>query len=371
MSEVKTLQLQDLVLAAQGIPPLPVEKQQVWNLMGQAKVAMDQALQRAALEIQQHLANYQTMDHTALDKAMAAYRETHKKIVGIRQGYTGYLDSAKDMCMGTERAYDPKTNEIYKAAATREFTLREEAQKAINAANAKSTEEQMFRQFVVNEYGDMIKGYKTELLGLIQQAYNTCLEQKTPVENTPVAMNAAAAAMSEVRPRAMVKFERKILTDAEAMKLFEAVAPPNWQNAFNDAIAYLQAKFKTYGNDLANADKALEQQKELFAKQQAETDQAHETAQAANTLLAQATIPLVVTPVGMKPIIETTVIEIPTVLDWEWEARILAAFLAHLPACKGKVRTKKGGQLTTEQMAKALDASGVLVEGVKYADLKK
>lgn len=370
MSEVKTLQLADLQLAAQGIPPLPEGKQLVWNLMGQAKVAMDQALQKCALEIQQHLANFPTMDQAALDKGLAAYRETHKKMVGIRQGYTGYLDAAKDMCMATEKAWDPKTNETYKAAATREFTLREEAQKLATANQAKETEVQMFRSFIVNEYADMVNGYKTELFGLIQQAYTTCLEQRTPAENVTPAITAAVAAMRDVRPRTMGKYDRKLITDAEAMKLFESVPPPNWQNHFNDAIEYLKAKFKLYGNDLANAEKALEQQKMAFEQQQQAQKQEHEATQAANTLLAQATIPIV-TPPGMKPIIETTVIEVPTVLDWGWEMRIVAAFLANAQICQPKVKTKKGGALTTAQMAAALDAAGVKVEGIKYAEIKK
>jgi hypothetical protein len=338
--------------------------------MGQAKVAMDLALQKCALEIQQHLANFPTMDQPTLDKALTAYKETYKKMVSVRQGYTSYLDAAKDMCMATERQYDPKTNETYKAATAQEFKLREDALKIAAATNAKSTEEQLFRQFVVNEYADMVQGYKTELFKIIQQAYTTCLEQRTPAENVTPAITAAVAAMRDVRPRTMGKYDRKIVTDAEAMKLFEAVTPPTWQNHFNDAIEFLKAKFKLYANDLANAEKALEQQKITFEQQQTEQTQAHEATQAANTLLAQATIPIV-TPPGMKPIIETTVIDIPTVLDWEWELRIISAFLAHAPVCKPKVKTKKGGALTTAQMAAALDAAGVSVDGIKYSELKK
>lgn len=370
MSEVKTLQLQELVTACHGVAPLPPEKQVVWNYMGQAKLAMDLALQNCALEIQTHLAKYDTMDQAALDKGIAAYKETYKKMVAIRQGYTGFLDAAKDMCMGWERTWDPKTCEVYKNAVTRELELREAATKLLNAQNDKTTESQLFRQFIVNEYADMLQGYKTELLKLIVQAYTACLEQKTPEANTPTAMNAAYAAMRDVIPRPMGRYERKHVTDAEAVKLYESVPPPNWQNAFNDAIEYMKAKFKLYANDLANADKALETVKDMFAQQTAQSQQNHEAAQAANTLLAQATLP-VVTPAGFKPIVETTVIEIPTVLDWEWETRIIAAFLANAQACKGKVKTKKGGALTTAQMAAALDAAGVLVEGIKYADLKK
>jgi hypothetical protein len=273
--------------------------------------------------------------------------------------------------MGLERDWDPKTNPVYAGAVARELELREAATKALTAQNAKTTETQMFRQHIVNEYADMQQGYKTAIYKIIQDTYTTCLENKMPAENVPVAMNDIYTAMRDVIPRPLTRYERKHLTDAEAMKIFETVTPPNWQNVFNDAIEFLKAKFKLYANDLANPTQAIQVQNEMFAKETEQQQQDHETAQAANTLLAQATIPLLVTPPGMKPIIETTVIEVPTVLDWEWELRIIAAFLAHAQTCKGKVRTKKGGQLTTAQMAAALDAAGVLVEGIKYADLKK
>jgi hypothetical protein len=370
MSETKALVLQDLVTACHGVAPLPPERQNTWNLMGQAKTAMDLALQKCALEIQQHLANFPTMDQAALDKGIAAYKETYNKMVSIRQGYTSFLDSAKYMCMETERVWDPKKNETFIKASTRELELRDAANKAAAATNAKTTETQMFRQHVVNEYADILLGYKKELFAAIMVAYTTCLEKKVPEPETANYINEALATMRNARPRAMTRYDRKLLTDPEAMKIYETISPPTWQNAFNDAIEFLKAKFKLYANDLANADKAVEQQKEMFVQQMQQQDQEHETAQAANTLLAQATIPLV-TPSGMKPIIETTVMEIPTVINWEWELTIMAAFMANAKSCMPKVRTKKGGQLTTAQMAAALDAAGVLVSGVKYADLKK
>lgn len=366
----QTLQMQDLVLAAQGIPELPVEKQKVWNLIGQGKMAMDQGLQKSVLVIQTHLATYTTMDQATLDKAITAYKNTFKEIVETRMKFTSFLDAAKDMCMAVERSWDPKTNETFKLACAREIELREAAHKVANAATAKATEEQMFRAFCVNEFHDMVTGYRLALLQIIQQAYTACLTQRTPVENVGPALQAAVAAMREILPRVMGKYDKKYMTDAEAMKIFESVQKPNWQNLFNEAIESLKAKFNLYGNDLANAEGALVKQAEIFTQETTQVSQQAQAEQAATTLLAQGTIPTV-TPAGMKPITETSCIEIPTVLDWVWELTIIAAFLGNAKECAFKVRTKKGGALTTEQMAKALDACGVKVDGVKYAEIKK
>jgi hypothetical protein len=153
-TEVKTLQLTDLQLSAQGIPPLPESKQLVWNLMGQAKVAMDQALQRVALEIQQHLANYQTMDQATLDKGLAAYRECHKKMVGMSARVIPVTWMQQRTCVwATEKTWDPKTNETYKAGKYQGVYVKGRGpEKSRRRPGEGTTEEQMFRSFVVNEY---------------------------------------------------------------------------------------------------------------------------------------------------------------------------------------------------------------------------
>lgn len=370
MAENKTLQLQDLVLAAQGIPPLPEAKQYVWNLLGQAKVAMDTAIQKCALEIQPHLASFETMDQPALVKGIAAYKEVHGRMVQVRQSYTSYLDTAKDMCMGTERVWDPKTNATFAAATARELKLRGDAHKTATDATAKATEEQMFRTFCINEFHDMVAGFRLGLSAVIQQAYTACLTQRIPVENIAPAITACNAAMREVKPRLMGKFDKKIITDQEAMKIFEAVLKPNWQGVFNEAIESLKTKFNLYGNDLANPDAALVKQTEMFTQEQTQVTNQAQAEQAANTLLAQGTV-TISTPVGMKPITEVSCMDIPTVIDWAWECTIIAAFLAHANVCKDKVRTTKGGALTTSQMAKALDACGIKVEGAAYTAIRK
>lgn len=364
------LQMQDLVLYAQGMPPLPENKQKVWNLIGQGKMAMDTALTKTSLVLQQCLDKWQEMDQPALEKALASYKSTYSEMVEGRKKFTTFLDSAKDMCMTVERQWDPKNYEPFKLASAKELELRESAMRKVQAEQAKTNEINNFRTFITNEYHEMVSGYRSALAVIVQNAYNSCLQQRTPVENVGTAINAAVAAMREVRPRNMNKMERKYTTDEEAMKIFDSVTKPNYQNVFNEAIDALKAKFSLYANDLANADKALVQQQELFNQEQAKINQQAEAERAANTLMAQATTASVI-PAGMKGITETDHIIIPSVQDWAWECKIMVAFLANFQAAHAKVKTKKSGALTTEQMAKALDAAGIRVDGLEYHTLKK
>jgi hypothetical protein len=363
------LQMQELIKYTEGVAPLPEAKQRVWNLMGQGKMVMDQLLQKNALEIQGVLKDYDKMDQPALAKALTAYREIHGVMVDTRKGYTGYIDECKDMCMTVEKQYDPKTNEVYKAAFTREFQLREEAQRNAQKAKDKATEEAAFKAFIQNEYLDMAAGYRASLAKNVQDAYNTCLTQRTPVENVHIAINAAVAAMRAERPRNINKMERLYVSDAEAAKIFDTVPKPNYQNVFNEQIEALKAKFSLYANDLANADVALVQQTSLFQQEQAQQAQQASAEKAANTLMAQATTP-VVTSTTMKSITETTEIKIEDYSD-EWVVKIMAAFMANFQICMAKVRVKKKSKLDIAQMAAALDAANVKVEGVEYVTLKK
>jgi hypothetical protein len=365
-----SLQINDLVLYANGIPALPEPKQRVWNLLGQGKMAMDLALQKSAMVIQQHLSGYEAMDQPAIDKAIKAYKVTYAEIVETRKKFTGFLDAAKDMCMVTEKEFDPSTNETFKEATARELQLRQRAFEKAQAETQKATEVQMFRSFIVNEFNDMVSGYRHTLDTIIHNAYKQCLSQRTPVDNVGIAITAAIAAMRDTRPKEMGKFSKTIITDAEAMKIFESITKPNWQNIFNEKIESLKAKFSLYPNDLANAEAALVKQQELFTHEQAQQAQQLEAEKATTILLAQGSV-LTVTPPGMKAIVETTSIEIPSGLDWAWEIAIISAFLANANVCKDKVRTKIGGKLTTEQMAKALDAANVKVSGVRYVEIKK
>lgn len=368
-----SLQIQDLQLYIQGIPPLPENKQRVWNMMGQGKMAMDQALQAAELKISNCLNGYEAMEYEQLQAAIKDFKGFHEIMVDIRKKYTSYLDAAKEMCMAPEKKWEPKTNPIYIAATKREFELREAAHNAANAANLKSAEEQAFRTFIVNEYQDIVNGYEISLLKIIQQAYNVCLQQRTPVEKVGPAFTAAVAAMRDIRPRVINKMERHHTTDSEAMKIFDTVPSPTnngtYQNVFNRCIEVLKSKFSLYANDLANADTALVKQQEIFNQQQQDISNKNEAEKAANSLLSQATVP-VVTPTGMKPITEATEIKIDDYSD-TWVATIISAFLANFQICMPKVKNKKKSELKVAQMAAALDAAGVKVDGVEYVTLKK
>lgn len=369
------MDLNSFVLYTEKTPPLPEARQHAWNLVGRGKLTMDQKLQGHALAIQPILAGYEKMEQPVLAQALTNYKATHKLMVDARKEFTVYLDNCKDQCMSIEKEYDPTTNTIYLAAVAQDLKLRQAATKTADDARKKATEAAAFRAHYINEYNAIISGYRLAVYEIVQNAYNACLVARTPVEGTQTAINAAVAAIQATRPRAIVPFTRVLLTHEEAKPIFEAIPAPSQQlyaEAFNGAIAEMNSKFRLYANDLAKPEQALTNQNQMFEKKVSEVAAQVEAESAATNLFTQATVDVVSTmPAGMKPVTEITCIEIPTVISWEWEFTIISAFLANGQACKEKVRTKKGGALTTEQMAKALDAANVKVDGVKYAEISK
>jgi hypothetical protein len=361
---------QELILYTQGAPELPEAKKKGWELIGKGKLIMDQELQRHDIVIMQHFAGYDQMDQPALELAIKAYKSTWDLIVETRKKFTMFLDNVKDQCMIIEKKYDPKNNETFKKAVARELELRQDAFNEQQAVQNKSNEETAFRTFVINQFHDMVSDYRSKLATIVQKAYETCLTQRTPIDQVPVAINAALAAMRETRPKDMQKFTRfSHHTKEEAQAIFATIQQPDYQAVFNEVLKAAQEKFELYPNDLANAESALANQQVMFQNQQAQAAQQLQAEQAANTLAAQAAA-LTLAPAGVKGVTETTEIKLQD-FDWVWAARIIAAFMAHYQACVAKVRVKKCHSLTVAQMAAALDAAGVKVEGVEYQILKK
>lgn len=367
---MSTLNLGELVLYAREAPEITPAKLNVWFQMGRGKSVMDEKIKGYTLALQKHLLGFETMDFKALEEATKAYKATFAEMEEGRKGFTRFLDAAKDQCIKPEREYNPKTNETYLKAEARALQLREDAEKAANKKNDKAVEEANFKTFVEGEYFDITAEYRNALRQFVHQTYTACLTAKTPPSEVQAAVNTCVAAMQTVQPRKMKTFERNLLTNDDAMPIFKAVPKPNYAGVYTEIIGELKDKFAMYAHDLANPAVAVAQQTNLFEKAVAETTAQAVQDKAAVALVNTATILTAAEP-GMKPVTEVTFIEVPAERDWKWEIRIMTAFAANAQICIPKVQSKKSGALTTEQMAKALDAASVKVEGVNYQTVRK
>lgn len=368
---MSTLNLGELAIYVRETPALPVEKQNVWNLVGRGKATMDFYLQRSALALQQVLAGYETKDQPALEAALKAYKAGYAEMEGIRKQFTQYLDAAKKQCMKIEDAYDPKVYEPFVKATAQELKLRQDAATTKSATDMKATEEAEFKTFVEMEYLDIVDDYKHELRQLIHQTYTACLYAKTPSANIQPAINTCVAAMQTIQPRKMKTFARTVLTTEDATPIFKAIRRPDYGAKYSEMIKELQDKFALYANDLANPEQAVAKQTDMFAQVEAQEKSQTEADKAAVTLVNTAAA-MSVTTAGTKGVTEVTEIVIED-YSWPWVVAIDAAFAANLGACKDKVKVKKLSGLTVAQKAAALDAASIKVisDHVKYQTIQK
>jgi hypothetical protein len=358
------LNLGELSVYVRDIPSLPIEKQNVWNLIGRGKAMMDSKLQQASLALQGIIAGWESKDQPAIEAALQQYKAGYASLAATRKAFTIYLDGAKKQCMRIEEQYDPEVYEPFVKAKARELELRVAATAAAAATKSKAQEEAEFKSFVENEYLDIADDYRYTLMCLIHQTYTACLSAKTPVDKAQPAANTCVAAMQGTQPRKMKTFARKLLSTEEAMVIFKAIRKPDYTARYNDAIKELQGKFALYANDLANAEQAVAVQTNLFEQTEATAKAQNEADKAAVTLVNAATS-MSIMPAGMKEVTDVTEIKIID-NDWGWVIRIDVAFAANLEKCKDKVKVKKLSGLTSAQKAAALDAAGVKVSDVEY-----
>lgn len=350
-------------------PELPADRAATWSLIGRGKLVMDQGLQQRSHTLRTLLLDYEKMEALALTQALDKYKATHTEMVAFRRSYTTFLDQAVDQCMTSEKEYDPRTNDIFRKATARNLELREEAQRKVNASNAKATEIATFNAHYKNEWYRLAAAYRTTLDTIIHNAYTTCLQQKIPADNVHIAITAATSAMNTTRPPELVKIQRVLIPDAEATTLFGSIAAPNWPAIYKEYVEKLNTTFSMYANDLAAADAVVEQLSIQFNAEQAQAQQQVNT-QAAATVLTETASIVIATPEGLKPITETSRIKIETKSE-VWVVAIQSAFLANFQKCFPMLGNKDYSLINIKQQAAALDAAGVKVSGIEYETIKK
>lgn len=364
---------QELVLYTNDAPvQLPPERTQTWFLIARGKLKMDTLLQGHALKISALLTGFDLLTADQTTAKLKEYRDTHKQMVEDRQQFTRYLDMATGMCMATEKQYDPKTNAEYLRCVTVDISKREEASNKAKEASAKASEQANYRSHIENEYDRILTAYKLELFNYAHQTYAACLAAKTPPMQAQAAINTCITAFQSVQPGQMNPFSSVLVTQEERAAIFAGIRPPDWQAAYNEAIAELNNKFSTYVNDVQAAEAILSQVVNQHAIHTNALVTESANRQTATTLTNQAVAGggLFVAPAGVKPVDEISRIKI---LDDNpnWVMWIISAFQCNFALCMPLVSVKKFSNLSVAQMAAALDKASVKVENVEYETIKK
>lgn len=361
--------MNELQVFAGDTPPLPESKAQTWQLIGRAKAAMDDGLQKRELVISSTLTGFDKMPLKDLVDALVKYRAQHGEMVDFRKKFTKHLDDCVTRCMAVEKKYDPKANPDFIAANKRQIELRDAEQKKQDATLLKANEAANLKAHITNQYHILVTAYAHELDKIIHQAHKDSLTARMAPDGVPKVIEIAKSAMLAVKLPPVVKFECAYHTAEEKVVISKTVPQPKLQEYFNQKVAALNEKFSMYANDLEAADKVIELEDLNFSANtaQQQADLIQQTA--ATSLAASATVVIEQTP-GFKPLTTASKIVVQTDSQ-EFVITIMKEFLKNFQKCIMFVRVKDYSRLTILQMCSALDQAGIEIAGVKYETTQK
>lgn len=358
--------MQELILYTNDAPILDPERFAGWQLVARGKQKCDALLQKQSLELQGILFGWEQADQKTLADKLAAYRKAWGELVDIRKNFTVILDNLKEATMKTEKEYDPKNLAQYKYAEQRELEFRKEAAQEAAKMQAKAQEIARFNAHVMNQYAAVAMDLKARFERIAQEVYEHCLHAKTPEAEIGGAKDIAIQTMAAEKPLQYSVFQRTLITNQEAAELGNKIQPPDFKAILEYGVNFLESRFSMYANDLANAEAAIiNSRTELQASQvtaQAEADQAAAINQLAQTATAY---------VEPGPTVKKTTSIVVETDSEKFVMTIMAAFMGNFQQAFKKLRVKDYSKINVGQMAAALDAAGVTVEGVTYKTIEK
>lgn len=339
---------------------------EAWVQLAQSKNELTQKLANSELALQKILLDVNVNDHKAIDEALAVYRKSHTMLIESRKEFTSIIEgNIVQPLMQFEKRSDPKVNANYLDLTTISLNLRQIAAKKAHEFQALENEKNMFTNHCINEFLRIESKYIQDLNNAIDENYENHLTNNIVTPHLLVIEGSLRA----VKIDAIRKFVPVIITKEQMQELFLKVEQPKYNEILENKISQLPHIFINYESDLANAAAAIEQ-RELDAKIAAK-EIAHklEAETAINTLISQASTPVVETP-KIKVELKIEVINSP-----EWAQLIMTQFIANMPTLVKYVRVKTWDNLSIGQMATAISKhaseTGETFKGIIYTEINK
>jgi hypothetical protein len=360
---MQTIEGQELAKIETTPQPAQIE---AWVQLAQKKNELTQKLANSELALQKILLDVNVNDYKTIDEALAVYRKSHTSLIETRKEFTSIIDAnIVQPLMQFEKRADPKVNTLYLELTTTSLNLRQIAAKKAHEFQSIENEKNMFTNHCINEFLRIESKYIQDLNNEVDSCYSQFLSQgiKEPM------LAEVEAFLRGVKLDAIRKFVPIIITKEQMQELFLKVEQPKYNDILENKIAMLPQIFINYETDLANAAAAIEA-RELEAKIAAkEIEQKLEAETAINTLISNASTPVVETP-KIKVELKIEVINSP-----EWAQLIMTHFIANMPTLVKYVRVKTWDNLSIGQMATAIAKhatdTGETYKGILYSELCK
>lgn len=357
--------IESLELAKLETTPHPAQIE-AWVQLAQTKNELTQKLANSELALQKILLDVNVNDHKAIDEALQTYRKSHTMLIETRKEFTSIIEAnIVQPLMQFEKRADPKVNANYSDLTTISLNLRQIAAKKAHEFQAMENEKNMFTNHCINEFLRIESKYIQDLNNAIDTGYAANLSSGTPTPH----LELLEANLRDVKLDSIRKFVPVIITKEQMQELFLKVEQPKYNEILENKISQLPHIFINYESDLANAAAAIEA-REIEAKIAAkEIAQKLEAETAINTLISQASTPVVETP-KIKVELKIEVVNSP-----EWAQLIMTHFIANMPTLVKYVRVKTWDNLSIGQMATAIAKhatdTGETYKGILYSELCK
>lgn len=339
---------------------------EAWVQLAQNKNELTQKLANSELALQKILLDVNVNDYKTIDEALATYRKSHTILIESRKEFTSIIDAnIVQPLMQFEKRADPKVNTLYLELTTTSLNLRQVAAKKAHEFQSIENEKNMFTNHCINEFLRIESKYIQDLNNTIDIGYAANLTSGTPTPNLiDIEGNLRGVKIDAIR-----KFTPGIITKEQMQELFLQLEQPSYNAILENKILQLPHIFINYETDLANAAAAIEV-RELEAKIAAK-EIAHklEAETAINTLISNASTPVVETP---KIKVE---LKIEVINSSEWAQLIMTHFIANMPTLVKYVRVKTWDNLSIGQMATAIAKhatdTGETYKGILYSEVCK
>ena len=357
--------IESLELAKLETTPQPAQIE-AWVQLAQKKNELTQKLANSELALQKILLDVNVNDYKTIDEALAVYRKSHTSLIETRKEFTSIIDAnIVQPLMAFEKRADPKVNTLYIELTTTSLNLRQVAAKKAHEFQSIENEKNMFTNHCINEFLRIESKYIQDLNAQIDKDYANHLTNNFPVPNFKIIETNLRTVILD----AMKKYVPVVITKEQMKELYRQIEQPKYNEILENKISMLSQIFINYATDLSNAAAAIEA-RELEAKIAAK-EIAHklEAETAINTLISNASTPVVETP-KIKVELKIEVINSP-----EWAQLIMTHFIANMPTLVKYVRVKTWDNLSIGQMATAIAKhatdSGETYKGILYSELCK
>lgn len=334
-----------------------------WLKLAEMKSTLFTGLQNGELSIQATLKDVsETASLPDIQTAIKTAKAQMKSDQEARKGFTGLIE---EKLTSPAMAFEKRNAAAIAAAEVTELTVRKRESAKAQEVALLAQEVAQFQAHIQNEYYRIAATYRQQLAYIINNAYTQSLKNKSLADI--IGMEATLQAQEVPK---FVKYNRVLLGDEQAMKIFSSITAYNKTDDLKNAITALHYQWSMFEQDVANADAAIEATNKAAQEAAQEAQQEAAVEMATNTLLAQSEF----TAIPEGPKVKKTM-QVEVVNSEAWAKAVLANFIKNWADCAALVRVKSWDKLSLAQMAAALGqlatSTGETFAGLSLVEVEK